>query len=342
MANRKSIKQKIQKKRTISLAGKKVVKMKARVKKQAVSASAPRVLVLGVTGMLGSMVYRYLRAEKGLVVSGTVRDKKQAKLSKNSLYYFDAESYPLDEKPFREFKPDYVINCIGVIKPHCKDDDHVGSLRAIRLNAHFPHSLRDLAERFHFRVVQIATDCVYSGVKGMYIESDAHDALDVYGKSKSLGEVRKGPVLNIRTSIIGPEEKGKLSLLEWFLAQKEGSVIKGFAHHRWNGVTTLQFAELVREILGRGNSYFDELVATSPVHHFVPNSVVDKHELMNIFVDTFGRNLTVERVDSVGPAVDRTLATKFAVLPGDGSVPMKDAIAELAAYMRVHRIFPYA
>jgi dTDP-4-dehydrorhamnose reductase len=307
---------------------------------KAVSAGAkkPRVLVLGVSGMLGSMVFRSLSARADMEVYGTVR----AAAPGTSLYSFDAAAPVFDERPFKKYGPDFVINCIGIIKPYCKDDDEEGVARAISVNARFPHDLASCGERLGFRTIQIATDCVYSGGKGSYTEADTHDALDVYGKSKSLGEVRRPFFLNIRTSIIGPEEKAKLSLLEWFLAQKEGSTIKGFAHHRWNGVTTLQFAELVEEIVRRGPVFFDGLVKVSPVHHFVPNEAVDKYELMKIFVDIFGRALTVERVDTIGAPVDRTLSSRFELLPSGAKIPMREAISQLSRYMKEHRIFPYA
>lgn len=290
----------------------------------------PRVLVLGITGMLGGMVFRYL-SEKGFSVAGTVRNKKIKKEGK--IFVLDAEADKIDDAAFKKWKPDFVVNCIGIIKPYCKDDDSDGVLRAIRVNALFPYILSSLSEKYGFRTIQIATDCVYSGETGRYVESDIHDARDVYGKTKSLGEVKKGKFLNIRTSIIGPEEKGKLSLLEWFLAQKEGSTIKGFAHHRWNGVTVLQFAELVEKIINAGPHFFDELVSLSPIHHFVPNASVDKHELMHIFRDVFNKRIEIERVDDIGPAVDRTLATTLTALGPVETDTIRAALTRLVVYM---------
>ena len=101
-------------------------------------------------------------------------------------------------------------------------------------------------------MIQIATDCVYSGKTGGYNEDSLHDALDAYGKTKSLGEVRSSTFLNIRSSIIGPEINHKVLLLEWFLKQPKGAVLNGFSNHLWNGVTTLQFAELCLTIIKKG------------------------------------------------------------------------------------------
>ncbi len=296
----------------------------------------PRVLVLGVTGMLGSMVFHYL-AEKGEVIAaGTARIPKTVTTVRGDIFPFDADTPESLEMLCAAWQPDFVINCIGIIKPYCKDTDPEGISRALRVNALFPHTLIRIGEQYNFRIIQIATDCVYSGVKGMYVEQDPHDPFDVYGKTKSLGEVRQGPILHIRTSIIGPEVKGKLSLLEWFLSQPEGSTLKGFAHHRWNGVTTLQFAELVERIICAGFSFFDTLVSTSYVHHFVPNTAVDKHELMQLFKIVFKKDVGIERVDNIGPAVDRTLATSYHVLPVAGTGPLQAALQKLSRYQNVH------
>jgi len=275
-----------------------------------------RVLVLGSTGMLGSMVHRVFADGGRLAVTGTDRAS------------FDAEAFVRGERQRADLAADYVINCIGVIKPYCKDDDAAGVARAIAVNAQFPHRLGAAARQTGARVIQIATDCVYSGAKGRYVESDPHDALDVYGKSKSLGEVFDRSVLNVRCSIIGPELKSKVSLLEWFLANPEGASLNGFTHHHWNGVTTLQFAQLCEAIIAA--DAWDRLVGTSPLHHFVPNSTVTKHELLQLMADVYRRKVTVRAVDSVGPPVDRTLASNFSMLTEwHRPMSMRDALTEL-------------
>jgi len=281
-----------------------------------------RVVVLGTTGMLGSMVFEHLKKNSDLTVSGTTRET------------LDAERFARGETQFR-FDADYVINCIGVIKPFCKDNDAEGVRRAIHINALFPHRLASEAKRAGARVIQIATDCVYSGTKGSYTETDAHDALDVYGKTKSLGEVFDRSLLNIRCSIIGPEIKNKVSLLEWFLGQPAGSELKGFSHHVWNGVTTLQFAKVCERILSDDKLY-DGLLTASPTHHFVPNTTVTKFELLKLMNRAFKRDYVIQDVNNIGPSVDRTLSSNFRML-GEiyPALTMEAALNELAANMNV-------
>ena len=288
------------------------------------------VLVLGVSGMLGSMVFDYLSKNSDLNVYGTVRNPKY-KVDK--VFLFDATDISQLETPqFLDLKIDYIINCIGITKPFSKDDDPAGVKRAIAINAKFPWELADHIKKYNIKVLQIATDCVYSGKKGSYLEDDSHDPLDVYGKSKSLGEVFDGSALLIRCSIIGPEPKEQKSFLyEWFLGQKTGDTIGGYEHHKWNGVTTLQFAQLCEKIILLDK--FDELIQESPIQHFIQNSTVNKFELMHIFNDLFNKNLQINKVNIPDQSVDRSLGTKHHSLENlVEKTDMKTAILLLKEY----------
>lgn len=288
-----------------------------------------KILILGVSGMLGSIVYKYLKS-KYKNVTGTVRKK----FKKNNLLEFDAQNFLINRKKYNFIKNyDYIINCIGIIKPYCKDDDEKGITTAIEVNALFPHKLAQYLINTNVKVIQIATDCVYSGKDGSYSEKSLHDALDVYGKTKSLGEVYGNKnFLNIRCSIIGPEQKAYLSLLEWFLHQPDKSELNGFTHHKWNGVTTLQFAKLCESIINSKN--FDKLTSLSSIHHFVPNNTVNKYQLLNIFTRHFKKNYKINKVGNIGPAVDRSIISEHSMLNDIfGNSSMNKAIAELAKYM---------
>jgi len=299
-----------------------------------------RILILGFTGMLGSMVAKYLARQEGLELILAARSPD--KWSVGGETQAVTESLDLEQDNgweqlgsiIRTHNPDYIINCIGITKPYCKDNDRAGRLRAIRINSWFPYELQRLAAENDSLIIQIATDCVYSGRDGKYTESSLHDALDVYGKSKSLGEVNASNCLHVRCSIIGPEIFNKTFLLEWFFSLPENGEAKGFAHHLWNGVTTLQFAELCHDIIKENRGLkFDEIVKSGNVHHFIPNATVNKYELMQIFSEIYEKPLTLQRVDNIGPSVDRTLASeKNLLMQGREEQPMKEAIYALRKF----------
>lgn len=222
------------------------------------------VIILGNTGMLGSMLTKTWEGD----FTSTNRDEFNA-------------SYP-DLGKLQGH--DWIVNAIGVIKPYCGD-----IVKAITINALFPHLLPP-------NTIQIATDCVYSGKKGNYTETDLHDALDVYGKTKSLGEAEH--IKNLRCSIIGPEIKNHISLLDWFLTQKKAN---GFTNHLWNGITTYHFSKIVQGAIRGG-------VELPHLQHIVPADKVTKAELLRIIAKVYKKKIPVTDAEA-DEAIDRTLAT---------------------------------
>jgi len=287
-----------------------------------------RILIMGKAGMLGSMLYYYFSKQEDYVVFSTSREEFNN--LQNNLF-FDVEKSNIETLGnfISENKIEYILNAIGVIKPHCKENNPKGIERAILVNAHFPYKLSKLAKQLNVKIIQIATDCVYDGFKGNYNENSSHNALDVYGKTKSLGEVNDKTILNIRCSIIGPEIKSKVSLLEWFLSQK--LEVKGFTHHKWNGITTLRFAQLVDEIIKQG--LYDKLIDKSPIFHFVPNYSLTKYEMLSIFNKIFNKNIPIVSTDDFGPSIDRTLSTNFSDLEFFSNINFKEDVQMLKTIM---------
>lgn len=268
------------------------------------------VLVLGISGMLGSMVFRYLSLNENFNVFGTIRDLDG--LSDKNIFQLNAKNVTKEQilDLISKANPDYVINCIGIINKYCTLDNQEGIQNAILVNSLFPYILSNSAKLHSpdLKILQIATDCVYSGNKGNYIESDIHDPLDIYGKSKSLGEVVSENFLNIRCSIIGPELYNKSSLLEWFLSRDIKETVKGYDHHYWNGVTTLQFAQFCEEIIVENK--FNSLRRLNHLLHYCINETVSKYQLLKIISKVFNKNIEIVRLDNP-KKLDRTLESVY-------------------------------
>jgi len=264
------------------------------------------VLILGGSGMLGSMLVDVFSRNPAFQVTATVRNEDMRRKCMARIPGVEWRIMDVAADPAAVFScfpaQQWVVNAIGIIKPYARDDRPAEVFNAIRGNAVFPHIMAQSFLPSGTRIIQIATDCVYSGCKGSYLETDKHDALDVYGKTKSLGEVGLPGFSNLRCSIIGPEPRAKVSLLEWFLGQKQGAELSGFVNHRWNGVTTLHFARICAGAI----SSADQLPV---LRHLVPADVVNKSELVNCFAAVFKRpDLKIKPV-AAKDAVDRTLAT---------------------------------
>ncbi|HXI23635.1 MAG TPA: sugar nucleotide-binding protein [Pyrinomonadaceae bacterium] len=266
--------------------------------------SKQRILVLGGEGMLGSMVADYFSRAPQFEVTATTRSRSSApKIDELQWLDFDANAAAAPEA-FASV--DWVINCIGIIKPLIHDDNAAEVERATIINALFPHRLARWTEA-KCRVLQIATDCVYSGTKGRYIEPDVHDPLDVYGKTKSIGEVHAPHVHHLRCSIIGPEAKSPKSLLEWFLGQSSNAAVNGFTNHRWNGVTTLHFAKLCAGIV-------KDKLELPHVQHVIPDGDLTKCVMLEQFARCFNRDDIRINPTEAGVIIDRTLGTKDELL----------------------------
>ena len=249
-----------------------------------------KVLILGGTGMLGNAVVRHFISQEGYEVTATYRtDGLDIPCNKIK---FDVVNGSPDELT-GDF--DYVLNCIGIIKPFMLPD----IMAAIKINSLFPHTLAQWCINNNQKLVHITTDCVYSGSKGKYIESDLHDALDNYGKSKSLGECPDKAMV-LRTSIIGEEIHKHASLIAWAKNQK-GKTISGFSTHLWNGITTNQYAK-VCDIVIRENLYEHGLF------HVFAEDDVTKLEMMHLFNKKYNLGMTIE--DKQPVSCDRTLRTE--------------------------------
>ena len=253
--------------------------------------------------MLGSAVLKEFSGHEGKLIA-TVRNIADATTIPDvEVVKFDASLDDLQVAFSKLGHVDYVINCIGVIKPYINDNDAIQRANAIAINSVFPYRLEKWASKSGAKVMQIATDCVFSGSKGGYLESDKHDALDVYGKSKSLGEVPGQSMMHLRVSIIGPEVNRSSSLLEWVRRQPKNAEIKGFTDHLWNGITSMHFARIAKGIIEKD-------LFEPGVSHVLPVDTVTKFALVSAMVKHLGRSDIQVIATATGDQIDRTLKTE--------------------------------
>ena len=209
-----------------------------------------KVCVLGAGGLLGHMLIRVLG--ETIDVYGTTRESRSissplARFLPQDKWIDNIEASKFDSinKVFGTTNFDTVINCIGLIKQrNAQTTEH----EMMFINAEFPHHLAQVANQQGARVIHISTDCVFSGDKGNYVETDTPDPVDVYGKSKLFGELNDVKNLTLRTSHIGRELTIRKSFIEWLLSQKSGHV-EGYGHAIYSGLTSQELARLISELL---------------------------------------------------------------------------------------------
>jgi dTDP-4-dehydrorhamnose reductase len=277
------------------------------------------VLVLGATGMLGHKLVQ--RLSRTRPVLATMRGEKPVpSLSRLSgvrlLVGIEAENITSIERAIDDALPAAVINCIGIIKQLEKAKDPVAS---IEVNALFPHRLARVTAQRAIRLIHFSTDCVFSGKIGNYGEDDFADADDLYGRSKYLGEVGGQGCLTLRSSIVGHELRGHLSLLDWFLSQK-GLQVKGYARALYSGLTTVAMASLVERILDEWRDLYGIWQVSS--------EPISKYELLCLVNSVYGLGVRIERDETF--VCDRRLDdTRFRDRTGWEPTSWQDMVGEL-------------
>jgi len=275
-----------------------------------------KIAIIAPTGMLGSGVYDVLKDKYNLVlvyrneekirklndVYGGVNNHKLIKFDLREIYddYLSGLHNKMNSHKLKELfegigKIDALINCAGIINVYAVKD----LAFTFFLNGAFPHLL---SENYKDKLIQITTDCVFNGLEGYpYDENSPKTPVDIYGLSKILGEP-KDKSLVLRTSIIGSEIAGHVSLLDWF-KQQEGKTINGFANHFWNGITTKQFGKICDEIITHSEKY----PRTGLYHIF--SDTVSKYEMLLKFKKKY--NIDCEIVCDSSTFCNRTLTTIY-------------------------------
>ncbi|MDD3029732.1 MAG: SDR family oxidoreductase [Alphaproteobacteria bacterium] len=276
-----------------------------------------KVLILGATGMIGNGLFRALVPGGDLDVCGTVRAPSDRSLfdsaeAERLIPGVFAEDWDGLSRLLAERRPDVVINAIGIVK---QLDAAKDSLKVLSLNSLFPHKLALLCRLAGSRLIQISTDCVFSGKDGRYRETDSADATDLYGRAKFLGEIDYPNTVTLRTSTIGSELRSGHGLMEWFLSQ-EGTV-RGFTKALYSGVPTIELGRVIREHVLPNETL-------QGLYH-VSSKPISKYDLLCLVKEACGKAVDIVPDDTV--CVDRSLdGGKFKAATGYEAASWPDLV----------------
>jgi len=247
-----------------------------------------KILVLGGNGMAGHIISNYLQSNLTNNVYYTLRiPSKDTRVVTLDLTD-DKSTYNC----LKTIKPDIVINTAGILN----NDASERLKESIYINSLLPHKLANYGEQLGFKLIHISTDCVFSGLKGNYVECDIKDGTSVYAITKNLGEVIDQKHLTIRTSIIGPElRKQGIGLFHWFM--KQSGTIQGYQEVFWNGVTTIELAKAILWIIQNN---------ISGLVHLTGKNRISKYDLLLLFKEVFNRE-NIEISPNCNEKSDKTL-----------------------------------
>lgn len=243
-----------------------------------------RILILGGDGMLGHQLLKHLQPRHEVKVTlrqnfGVYADF--AMFSRENAYdAIDVRSLERLIEVMADFRPEAVINAVGIVKQRADAKEIIPSLE---INALLPHRLAVLCKGIGARLIHLSTDCIFSGKKGGYLENDSSDAEDIYGKTKYLGEVHEANSLTLRTSIIGRELSRHTSLLDWFLGQS--GKVRGFTNAIYTGFTTLEMSRILELMLCK----FPDAAGV----YQVSSDPISKYELLLLIRKILGHQIEI-------------------------------------------------
>ncbi|MBA2494099.1 MAG: SDR family oxidoreductase [Acidobacteria bacterium] len=245
-----------------------------------------KILIIGGSGMLGHKLVQIFKEKFDVwttIKSDFNKYKKFGILDKKkTIENLNVEDLKSVEKVINKIRPDVIINAVGIIKQIQTSQDVV---KTLTINSIFPHNLAIIAEKNQARLINISTDCVFNGKKGNYEETDLSDAVDLYGKSKNLGEVEGKNCLTLRTSIIGRELKTSHSLVEWFLSN-QGKKVKGFTNAVYSGFPTIVFADILADLLVNHKNL-------DGIYH-LSSQPINKFELLKLIKSAYKADIEIE------------------------------------------------
>lgn len=244
-------------------------------------------LVLGCNGMAGHVVSLFLK-EQGHSVLGFSRKKSDLVDS----VVGDAKDVGLLTSIIKQGEFDAVVNCIGVLNQFAESD----KASAVFLNSYLPHFLAEITKNMTTKVIQVSTDCVFSGKRGHYLEHDFKDGESFYDRTKALGELDNDKDLTLRQSIVGPDlNPNGIGLFNWFMQQK--GAIKGYRNSIWTGLTTLQLAKVVEKVSNH---------SITGIYNAVPDSGISKCRLLQLIDDVLlGNSIQIIPVNNA--LIDKSL-----------------------------------
>lgn len=283
-----------------------------------------RILVIGASGMLGSATLRLLSSAPEHEVWGSARTASarrffDARLAERLLTGIDVEKPDALAGLFEKLRPELVVNCVGIVKQLAEADD---PLVALPINALLPHRIARLCALVGARMVHVSTDCVFSGRRGNYRESDPPDADDLYGRSKLLGEVAYPHTVTLRTSLIGHELDSRHGLVGWFLGS-EGPV-RGYRRAIFSGLPTVEVARIVRDVVIPRPDL-------SGVYHVAAEPIA-KYDLLRLVAAAYGKDAVIEPDDAL--AIDRSLnGERFNAATGYRAPAWPDLVACMRDFM---------
>ena len=281
-----------------------------------------KVIILGSTGILGKTLYLFLKSKKSIKLYCISR--KKVNKNKKNFIINDFSNFNKLNKKISQIQPTHIVNCIGVTKFNKSYKD---KMITKKINTDLPKFIANYCLKKNIKFIHVSTDCVFSGKKGNYRENSIKDSKDLYGLTKSRGEVKNKCTATIRTSFIGPEYSSNKSLLSWFLSRN--SQVKGFSRAFFSGITSVELSKIIYNFFLKSNKFYNSITNIGSYR-------ISKYDLLIQINNIFKKKIIIEKFPDF--QIDRSLNSyKFQKISKYKQKNWKKMLNELKKFMIVNK-----
>ncbi len=247
------------------------------------------ILITGANGMLGAALCNHFSSSK---------DFKIFAASRTNNPFVSADEFLIGDltridfvRSLAKLEFDAVIHCAALTDiERCEREPQT----AYAINSEATENLVKHHRQSVF--IYISTDSVFDGKRGGYTEDDAPNPLNIYSKTKLLGEkfVSQSAAKHyiLRTNMFGFHQPlAGRALFEWAYENlRRGNCVKGFSNVFFNPLYVVQLGSIIEKLINRQPNF--------GIYNAVSDRYLSKYEFVLKIAEKFQmHNANVERYE---------------------------------------------
>ena len=278
-----------------------------------------KIVITGSNGLLGQTLINLLMKEpENYSVFGLSKGDNRMNRKDFSYYDIDITNYPQLEECITHIQPSFIINTAAMTNV---DTCEIKPKECNNLNIEAVKYLTQICTKLNIHFIQISTDFIFDGNKGLYKETDLPNPLSIYGHSKLKAEnIVKNSGVNfsiLRTILV----YGKVvnlkrnNIVLWVKDMLENNKEITIVDDQYRMPTYVEDLATACKLIVDKN--------ISGVYHISSNELLSVFEIANQIADVFGLNKKL-----IKPISTKTLNQK-AIRPQKTGFDLSKTIKEL-------------
>ena len=278
-----------------------------------------KIVITGSNGLLGqTLVNLLMKAPENYSVFGL--SKGDNRMNRNDFLYYDIDitNYSQLEECITYIQPSFIINTAAMTNV---DTCELKPEECNNLNIEAVKYLTQICTKLNIHFIQISTDFIFDGSKGIYKETDLPNPLSIYGHSKLKAEnIVKNSGVNfsiLRTILVygkGVNLK-RNNIVLWVKDMLENNKENTIVDDQYRMPTYVEDLAMACKLIVDKN--------ISGVYHISSNELLSVFEIANQIADVFGLNKKL-----IKPISSKTLNQK-AIRPQKTGFDLSKTIKEL-------------